>query len=165
MPRFFERVEKYLIRSIVVGLVLMVVVQGLMTQEPWRLYLSWSERMEGQNIEYPASTTKNETGSAPENNQVIVQSPQAMITLSLQKFSSLPQASIIVNGESAGSFNEKEVKLQLRGGDVLEIDSTAYNFPVNYHIAGVSDNMAFPKKGTVYTANQSIVMIGKIIVK
>ena len=165
MPKFFEKVEKYLIRSIVLGLVVLVLVQGLMTQDSWRLYLSWGERMEGQNIEYPASTSKDKPKSAQENSKASVQSPQAMLTLSLQKYSSLPKASILVNGKLAGYFNEKEVKLQLSGGDVLEIDSTFYNFPVNFYITGVSENMAFPKKNAVFTGNQSIVMIGKVIVK
>ncbi|MEN6327213.1 MAG: hypothetical protein ABFD18_13565 [Syntrophomonas sp.] len=161
MPKFFEKVEKYLIRSIVLGFVLMIIVQGLMTQEPWRMYLSWNERMEGQNIEMPASTAYEKSKVSQAN----VQSPQAMLTISLQQFSSLPKASILVNGNVAGHFNEKEIKLQIDGGDVLEIDSTLYNFPVNYHIESVSENMAFPKRGADYTANQSIVMIGKVIVK
>lgn len=165
MPKFFEKVEKYLIRSIVLGLVLMVIVQGLMTQEPWRMYLSWNERMEGQNIEMPASTAPEKSKLSPENRQAGMQSPQAMLTISLQKFSSLPKTSILVNGKTAGCFNEKEIKLQVNGGDVLEIDSTFYNFPVNFHIDSVSENMAFPKKDADYTANQSIVMIGKVIVK
>lgn len=166
MPKFFEKVEKYLIRSIVLGFVLMVIVQGLMTQEPWRMYLSWNERMEGQNIELPASTAhEKSTKISQENHQASVQSPQAMLTISLQQFSSLPKASILVNGKVSGYFNEKEIKLNINGGDVLEIDSTFYNFPVNYHINSVSENMAFPKRGADYTGNQSIVMIGKVIVK
>lgn len=165
MPKFFEKVEKYLIRSIVLGLVLMVIVQGLMTQDSWRMYLSWNERMEGQNIELPASTAHEKSKVPQDNLQASLQSPQAMLTISLQKFSSLPRASVLVNGKAAGCFNEKEVRLQINGGDVLEIDSTFYNFPVNYHIESVSENMAFPKKDADYTGNQSIVMIGKVIVK
>ncbi|MDD2621242.1 MAG: hypothetical protein PHC92_11315 [Syntrophomonadaceae bacterium] len=163
MHRFMEKVERLLIRSVILSLVLLVLVQGLMTQDPWRIYLSWGERMEGQNIEFPASTAQDEPISARE--EASVQSPQAMITLTLQEFSSLPKASIIVNGKTKGYFKEKEIKLQLSGGDVLEIDSTFYDFPVDYQISKVSQNMAFPKQGRLYTANQSIVMIGKIIVK
>lgn len=168
MSRFFAKVEKYLIRSIVLGLVALVLVQGLMTQEPWRLYLSWGERLEGQNMEYPASSGNSGAKSSPANSSLTTQSPQspqASISLSIDKFSALPRASILVNGEIKGCFNEKEVKLEVSGGDVLEVDSTYYNFPVDYHITEISQNMAYPKKDRVYTANQSIVMIGKVIVK
>lgn len=163
MKKIINKVEKYLIRIIVLSLLVIVVVQGMMTHDPLRLYLSWSERMEGQVVEYPvAGDAKTENKDKPE---LKANSPQAYLIMETKEFSSLPRSIILVNGREKARFNDKEVKLLLKANDVVEIDSCAYNFPVNYYIKNSSDNLAFPEKGTMYTANQSIVMIGKIIVK
>ncbi|WP_054696914.1 hypothetical protein [Syntrophomonas palmitatica] len=69
-----SRVEKFLIRFIVTGLVMVVVVQAIMTKEPYRLYLSWGERLEGQNISYPVNTPANSHSQAPATS---IRSPEA----------------------------------------------------------------------------------------
>ncbi len=135
-----------------------------MTHDPLRLYLSWSERMEGQVVEYPvAGDAKTVNKDEPEKLNVI--SPEAHLILGIEEFSSLPRSIVLVNGREKVRFNDKEVKLLLKAADVVEVDSRAYNFPVTYYIKNSSDNLAFPEKETLYTANQSIVMIGKVIVK
>lgn len=164
--KVITRVEKYLIRTIVISLLVIVVVQGIMTHDPLRLYLSWSERMEGQVVEYPvASNAANSTREKQQPDILKARSPQAGIILTIEDFSSLPRTIVLVNGSEKARFKNKEVKLLVQAGDVLEIDSRAYNFPVKYKIKNVSANLSFPDQGTVYTANQGIVMIGKIIVK
>lgn len=164
MKRIIDKVEKHLIRIIVLSLLVIVVVQGIMTHDPLRLYLSWSERMEGQVLEYPvAGDAKTVKGNKQENLKAV--SPKAFLVLETKEFSSLPRSIVLVNGLEKARFNNKEVKLLLQAGDVVEIDSRAYNFPVNYRIRNTSDNLAFPPKATIYTSDQGIVMIGKIIVK
>mgnify|MGYP000911697765 FL=1 len=163
---FINRVEKYLIRIIVLSLLVIVVVQGIMTHDPLRLYLSWSERMEGQVVEYPvAGDAAESTGDKQQTDVLKAQSPQAGMILTIEDFSSLPRTIVLVNGNEKARFQNKEVKLLLQAGDVLEIDSRAYSFPVEYKIENTSSNLSFPERGTVYTANQGIVMLGKIIVK
>lgn len=164
--KIINRIEKYLIRTIIFSLLVIVVVQGIMTHDPLRLYLSWSERMEGQVVEYPvASDAANGTGNKQQPDILKARSPQAGIILTIEDFSSLPRTVVMVNGSEKARFKNKEVKLLVQAGDVLEIDSRAYNFPVKYKITNASANLSFPDRGTVYTANQGIVMIGKIIVK
>jgi len=62
-------------------------------------------------------------------------------------------------------FSKKELTLQLMAGDVLEIDSSYYNFPIEFKVEKVSENLAFPRKDEIYTGNHDIVMIGKVVVK
>lgn len=163
MRRFIAIIEKYLIRFIVIGFVVLVIAQGIMTNDPMRLYLSWGERMEGQSIEFPVST--GEFDQESDNNSMQVNSPYAVLVLNIEKFSSLPNAAILVNGKEVQRFTDNEVRLKLIAGDVVEIDSTRYNFPVEYQVTNVSNNLAFPEKGQVFTGNQGMVMIGQIIVK
>lgn len=160
MRKFVNRVEKYLIRLIALSLAAVVLTQGLMTSEPFRLYLSWGERLEGQLFEYPAiAESPNQTPPAK------VASPDAVLTIAVQQYSALPKSVILVNGKERAYFEDRQVRLEVMAGDTIEIDSTSYDFPINYRITSVSENLSFPEKDNVYTANHSIVMIGKVIVK
>lgn len=161
LKKLIDKTEKILIRTIVLGMVLLAVVQGVMVNEPARLYLSWAERLEGEIVKYPAASSWEGADSEP----IVIASPQAVLTLSLQQFSSLPQAKILLNDQEWASFESREVEISLIGGDIIEVDCTAYNFPVEFVIESVSENMAWPEPGKSFSANQSIVMIGKVIVK
>lgn len=161
MKKLIDKIEKTLIRIIVLGTIALVVVQGVMVNEPARLYLSWAERMEGQLLEYPVAG-----GHENENQEsVAINSPQAVLTLSMEQFSSLPQAKILINNQEWSGFDQREMEIPLMAGDIIEIDCTAYNFPIDFTIKAVSDNMAWPESGKTYSANRSIVMVGKVIVK
>ncbi|NLW90640.1 MAG: hypothetical protein GXY34_03450 [Syntrophomonadaceae bacterium] len=160
MKDLFYRFERYLIRFILITLVSVIVIQGLMTRDSFRLYLSWSERMEGQGIYYPVSR-ENVSEKLPGK----IQSPQASLVISIESFSSLPMADLLVNGRRCKTFENKDVKITVKAGDRLEIDSTRYSFPVKYRIKAVSQNVGFPEVNSSYTANQGIVMIGNVIVK
>ena len=158
MRKWAEKIEKFLIRFVVLTMVAIVVVQGLMTHEPYRLYLSLGERLEGVRLEQPV--IKN-----TEVKKTLVDSSQTFIIISMEQFSSLPEAVLLVNDKKVASFQQKEITLNVSAGDMVEIDSSYYNFPVDYHITAVSENMSFPEAGKKYTGNSSIVMIGKVIVK
>ncbi|HQA06651.1 MAG TPA: hypothetical protein PLM20_03560 [Syntrophomonadaceae bacterium] len=160
MRNFVNRIEKYLIRIIALSLAAVVLTQGFMTREPFRLYLSWGERLEGQLLEYPAVAERPDPVPPAQ-----VESPDAVLTIVIEKYSALPKAVILVNDKERTCFENREVTLEVMAGDTIEIDSTAYDFPINYRISSVSDNLSFPEKDSVYTANHSIVMIGKVIVK
>lgn len=147
-------------RFAAVCLLLMVLVQGLMTSDPIRFYLSWGERMEGQNVQFPVNTSQ-ETANPVQDTK----SPQARVALGIEKYSSLPRARILINGQEKYNFTNKKVTVDMNAGDILEIDSSAYNFPIDYTVTAVSANVAFPEQGQTFTANQTIVMVGKIIVK
>ena len=161
MHKILDKTEKILLRTVVMGMVLLVVVQGIMVNEPARLFLSWAERMEGQTLKFPAAVNQEDT----EQESPAINSPQAAMTISIQQFSSLPQTKVLINGEERAFFEKKEMEIPLMAGDTIEIDCTSYNFPVEFSIDTTSENLAWPEKGKTFTANQSIVMIGKVIVK
>lgn len=166
MNRFINLVEKYLIRFALAGLLIMVVAQGVMNVDSLRLYLSWGERMEGQLIEFPVSSEIEESESANQTEELgHVQSPQALLILEIEKYSSLPRAAVLINGEKEFVFDEKQLKLELVAGDSIAIDTKAYNYPITFRVGETSDNLAFPVTGDSFTVNQRIAMLGKVIVK
>jgi hypothetical protein len=161
LKRLVEKIEKALMRIVIIGFVLIVIVQGVMTNDPIRLYLSWGERMEGQILEFPVASQNEPV----ENEPITVNSPQAVLTLSVDQFSSLPRAKILVNDEERSVFDSREIEVPVMAGDIIEIDCTQYDFPIKFAVKGTSENLSYPEQGKVYTANKSIVMIGKVIVK
>lgn len=139
-----------------------------MTRDDFRLYLSLGEKLEGQKLELPVSNNNesaNNEQKTPQTAASSVKSPQAVVVFSLEKFSSLPKAFILVNDRKVKEFAEKEITLELAAGDTIEIDATAYNFPVSFKVKSLSSNVAFPQINQVFQANQGIVMVGKVIVK
>lgn len=157
-----NKVEKYLIRLAVICLLMVVVSQGLMTSDPIRFYMSWSERMEGQSLPTPVNAPRPESSSSAIDK---VSSPDALITISHGSDAALTDVKILVNGKARYAFSRQQIKMRLKAGDTLEIDARSCNAPVDFTVAATSGNLAFPAKGQVFTANQSMVMIGKIIVK
>lgn len=156
-----NRMEKFLIRMVVFSLLLVVVSQGLMTADPIRFYMSWSERMEGENLPAPVAAPKSET-AAP---TAALESPQALLGITLVQYTSLPEVQVLVNGKARYTFSRSSVLMRVNGGDTIEIDAGHYNYPVSFTITSGSANLAFPATGAVFTANQGIVMVGKVIVK
>ncbi|NLU48826.1 MAG: hypothetical protein GXX09_00205 [Syntrophomonadaceae bacterium] len=77
----------------------------------------------------------------------------------------LARARVLVNNEEVASFTGKNVELKVMAGDIVEIDSTYYNFPVSFKITAVSSNLAAPSLNQSFTSNQGIVMLGKVVVK
>lgn len=166
MRKILDIIEKYIMRLIVISFLVLVLVQAMMTNDPMRFYLSWAERMEGSNIEYPAANV-NESKKASDSKieSENVESPRAVFSIVMEDYSSLPKADILINGKKIKSFDEDEILLEVMAGDIIEIDTRAYKFPINFKLIKASDNMAYPEEGTILTANQSIVMLGRVIVK
>lgn len=164
MKEWINRVERIVIRLLALSLLLMVLVQGVMTVDPLRFYLSWGERMEGQKIEFPvqAGDQNRQLGTVDE---VINDPGEALLVLSIKDYTALPRTRVLVNNKEKGSFDKQEIQLLVRAGDRVEIDSSFYKHPVEYKVISVSSNLAYPEKGAVYSANGTVVMLGEIIVK
>lgn len=163
LKNFLNAIEKFLIRLAVLSMITIVVVQGMMTIDPLRFYLSWAERMEGQSFEYPVANTTESAES--KNNDYESSAALATFTMEIEQYASLPESKILINGQEKYAFKEKNILIEVHAGDLLEIDSSYYNFPVKYKISSCSSNLAYPKKDQVFTGNQGVVMIGEIIVK
>lgn len=162
MKNFIERMEHFIIRLVIIGLVLMVGVQAIMTQDQYRMFLSWGERLEGEALNYPVNTVREPSSPVVGTD---VKSSRVQIVLALGKYSSLPRAVAIINHDQKFSFDRRELNLNLKAGDVVEIDCREYNFPVQFRVEDISANAAFPRKGQTWTTNQGILMIGKVVVK
>ncbi len=144
--------EKWLIRLVAVSLVALVAAQALMTQDPFRFYLSFAERLQAEKLAdspwvQPAVAPAKDTGS---------------ITLELTNYSSLEKALVLVNGQVAGDFREKRITIPVQAGDTVEVDGSYYQYPLSILVQQVSDNIASPKAKQVIKVERSRARIGQI---
>ncbi|MGI6549142.1 MAG: hypothetical protein ACOX4Q_05840 [Syntrophomonadales bacterium] len=157
-----DEIGKRLVRFLVFGLVALVVVQGLMTNDNIRFYLSLGERLEGQEVTVPTAVT----GELEEIEEIpcSTTSPGSFY-LELQDYTSLDKVRILVNGQEMGRMSESRVKLYVTSGDVIEIDTQEYNEPITLKITSVTPNLAFPEDGMTFTSQRAVTMLGKVAVK
>jgi len=157
-----DEIGKRAVRLLIFSFIALVVVQGLMTNDGIRFYLSLGERLEGQValVETAAITESGEILEIPTST-----SSPGSIYLELQDYTYLDKVRILINGREMGRMSSSRVKLYVTAGDVLEIDTQAYNHPVTLKVTGVSSNLAFPEEGMTITSHQAVTMVGKVRVK
>ncbi|MGE5423059.1 MAG: hypothetical protein ACM3QW_07330 [Ignavibacteriales bacterium] len=157
--RVLDEVEKYLIRLVVFGLIALVTVQGAMTSDSIKFYLSLGEHLEGKNVEAPAAAVDDLSAYTMLNSDV------ASITIDTVDYTSLNKAFLVVNGHRQGNFSEGRLTTDVSSGDVIEIDTSWYSHPVQFKVVRTSSNLRFPSEGFSITADQSMTVIGKTILK
>ncbi|MGE5415163.1 MAG: hypothetical protein ACM3UZ_00090 [Acidobacteriota bacterium] len=158
--RIIDEVLRFLTRAVIVGAVLLVVVQGLMTNDKTRFYLSFEERIDGQQIKVPALA---HSGSTIKQDKAKMRS--GTVTLELADYSALGKAIVLVNGQAQASFTDRKVILPVQPGDMIEIDTTSYNKPVTFKVTAVSNNIAFPHPGILLISDGAITLLGEIKVR
>lgn len=66
-----------------------------MTDDTTRFYMSWGERLEGQNLPSPVVANNDLYITTIERD---ITSPQVLLTIKLNQYQSAPQAKILING-------------------------------------------------------------------
>lgn len=150
----FDLVEKYLVRLAALVVVALVLIQGLMSKDEFRLFLSLDERLEGKRAEMPAMLSSEQ--------DIMVKEEIGYMVIKVEDYSSLSQAYVLVNSQVMGSFADGRVKLYVADGDVIELDTRSYAYPVTFVIESVSSNLSFPPPGAEVICDRSLVMMGKV---
>ena len=160
----FEKFERWLVRFVILGLVALVVVQALMTQDPFRFYLSFAERLDGKKLENiePSQTTLAPIELDNPEQTTEKKNTSDFVTLEITDFSSLQKANILLNGQIIADFREKWVTVPVRTGDILAIDGSFYRQPFTVIVRKVSPHLQYPKVNQVIKIEQNLVQIGEI---
>lgn len=157
---------RWLCRSLALALVVLVVVQGMMTHDPWRLYLSFAERLSSER----EAAEKYSAALAPpplsrETKEDFGEAEAATLTLEVVNFSSLGRAIVRVNGETVGNLRDKVLSVGVRDGEFIEIDTTFYPQPVKIRISQTSKNLRYPRQGEALELLQEVVCLGPVSIK
>jgi hypothetical protein len=152
----WDEFERHLRRWVVISLVLLVVVQGLMTNDNIRYFLSIGERMEGSKIAVTASSTADKqlsSGTVPAGG-----------SLELVKADGKParDALVLINGKPAARFDSPQVLLQVEPGDEIKIDTRSYQEPITFRVGKISPDLDFPLPTMTFTCRQEVLDLGRI---
>jgi len=153
---FIKWVEKVLIAGVILGLVLLIACQALLTIDPVRFYLNVAEKLEGKMVNFYEEFPETRVASGQ------YQSVFATVTIQIENFSSLEKAVLLINGKKVTDFRQKQVTVKVSPGDVLAIDGSFYIHELIFKVAAVSENVAQPEIGQVIRVKGDVVTIGEV---
>jgi hypothetical protein len=145
--RWIEKLDRFLI-----ALVFSVAVLALASQ-------AW---LAGSQIKEAAWPAFSREPAQPEGISIAGDPRNPVITLKLNKYSALPLARLLVNGETAGRFNDRYITVFVREGDLLEIDGTRYDRPFEVEVLNVSRGVVSPVPGATVKVQGTVSAVGKV---
>lgn len=143
-------IERWLLRAAALGVLLLVTVQVLLQQDPARGYLTYVERLEGQRLDEPAALPAM---AAPRTYVVVIH---------LISREQAERARLLVNGVPAGDFTQPRLQVQVRAGDVLEIDGSAYQETLRFRITATSRELVRPALGREIATRGDVRSLGAV---
>lgn len=164
MSDWSKRIERIVRRIAIFIAVALVLVQGAMLNDDIRYRLSGGEQFEGRQVTEESYHSIQAASDSVLTGEEAV-SPWAEVEIELMQFTSLPRAMVLVNGQWAGSFSEPRLRLRVMGADDIEIDTSSYEFPVQFRLNKVSINVVQPCAGTLLKSNGGRIYVGKVMVK
>lgn|GEM_PF-2244963 len=105
---------------------------------------------------------KGETSSQALNKTSEWNPGSPVVTFYLKDYSLLPKARVLVNDEVKGQFNNRYVTIEVHHGDIIKLDGTFYNSPVNIEVLSVTSGITHPRGGDVFKLNGNILSLGKV---
>lgn len=140
-----KKIEKLLLRLVILCSVVMVLTQAFYTQDPSSRAIGYVDLEEVM-----APPQQQGTGPA--------------ITLYLKEYPSLPKMHVLVNGEPAASFNSRYVTLQVDREDDITLDASFYDLAVEVEVVHITEEVVSPAKGKTVTV-EGITQLGKVQLK
>ncbi|MBO8168327.1 MAG: hypothetical protein H0Z35_03960 [Thermoanaerobacteraceae bacterium] len=149
---WMDRLEKYLIRVVVTGVILLVIVQAYIFQDSTRFYMSFSERLNQEVAKFYRQYPR----ARPTSSEVTA---FATVTIRLVNFSTLQKARLLINDVEVTDFREKQVTVKVNPGDVISIDGSYYMHKLVFEVVGTSGNILYPQEGETIEVNGDVVSL------
>ncbi|MEG6616257.1 hypothetical protein V6C27_07445 [Peptococcaceae bacterium 1198_IL3148] len=141
-----DKIEKILIRMVVVTAVTLVVVQALVVDEPF-------------------NTVMARVGTDTEPTATTVHWSEPRITLYLENYSALPHMSVLVNGNEVDVFDDRYVTVPVQHGDRVELDGTFYQQEIKVRVLNISDQIEEPLVDKQVIINSNVVSVCTVEIK
>lgn len=154
------RIEMVLLRLVVLVFVVFFISQVFMTQNPLERIVTVFEGFDGIGFHNDANVPALEGETNASTDEIANQ--QGEITLALVNYSSLQKAKVLVNGKSVGTFLNKYVLVNVKEGDILEIDGTFYNHPIKVEVYETEPAVKGLKEGQKFTVKKEILTLTEI---
>lgn len=144
---FSDRVERVLMRCVILGLVALALSQGLHLNRFTRL-----AALEGVPVHEVTDWSRSLAGKGPR--ETAAQQPSGAGALTLRVTSvtrrSAPGVRLLVDGKPAGDFANGSVTVGVKPGQVLSIDGSRMNEPLTFRVVEVA-GLASPTLGASVT--------------
>lgn len=143
------KLERLILKAVISGIILLIIFQAIMLNDTARVFLNYTTRLEGDSLQ--------ETGLLSAKGKIIVK---------LENQELCSDALLLVNGEPAARFDKREIEVQVKNNDLIEIDtSRVKNQIIYFTVVGISDNVLEPSIGTRIKAKNKIEVISRIKLK
>ena len=87
------------------------------------------------------------------------------VVLELVDLTTLPEAKVLLNGRQVADFTDAAVTVRVANGDVLSVDTTAYELPITVRIKNVSSFIDVKELNEFTVITKEIAPLGKILFK
>lgn len=144
LKRIIERFDCYLINASIIAFIFLIIAQAV-------------------NLRLPAMKAEADSSfyeGTPLMEEVYLYTPCKM-ELKLTNIESCPELKVIVNGAEFAGFSGKTVLLDLKNGDVVELDASGILVLANVQISGVSENIK-EHLGKSFVVSDGITLIAKL---
>ncbi len=142
-----SRLERILVRLVVISLVLLVTVQALLTEDDTRVFLSYTDRLEG---------VRWAPDESPQDD------PVPSLEIEVSNGPSAPWAKVLVDGKEVASFRKKIIRVPVQDGQLVEIDGTRWRRLTKFRVRWVHPNMVEPRVGTEVITQGTIQTVGRV---
>ena len=78
---------------------------------------------------------------------------------------SLAKAYVMINGQKSGNFKDGDVLIRVYEGDIVSIDTTAYDRKIEFYIRNYSKNINIDKLNQILESSQGLVDVGTVSFK
>ncbi len=153
--RFVRRVERVLLRLVILSLVLLVGGQVLLADPDMAVFLSTVDRLEGRLV-----LGQPEEAAAPAG--AVQARILGTVTVMVVDRPSAPEAVLLLNGERVGDFAEGLVTVEVRAGDELAVQLPEGYQRTRFRVVGVTGMVAMPRPGREAVGSSGILPLGRV---
>ena len=152
MNSFFRKVEGFLINLLVIILIILISTQFLMKNE-----VAYQRIKE---LELTARNWLNQERVV----EVIqpLQAEAAYLTVDLLQDLSLPQVWLLKNGEKVANFRQGVVRIKVKEGDLIALDTSYYSQALWFEITSLSSNINTWVPGKQFRSYREEIILGVV---
>ena len=138
MRDFLEKIEKFLVNFIILGLILLISLQLIMKND------SSYQRLKDFEYSFRSGFQDNqaiEVSTGVQNYEETRLFADSKLLINVLEEDYLPQVWLVKNGERISDFSTGSVEIDINDGDFLLIDSRFYDGPLLFEIEELSPNI------------------------
>ncbi|GAB6098472.1 hypothetical protein JCM16358_03510 [Halanaerocella petrolearia] len=156
LERMIKKIERVLIRSIIIGFILIVAVQIILTNPNLKNSLISKVPM----VDEFLVVKKEPNFNAPAKKVFSIQNEYA--TLSLQNGLRLSEVKLLINDQVVDNFKNGEVKFKIEPGDIVAIDARGYKKGLWFKATDLSTSVSIFKEQQQFWIKDEYKVLGQI---